>query len=1004
MNTKVKKILSIFLSLVLSLGLMEGTATTALAYEGNPYADLVNTTTTVTFNGMEWYIVEDNSTSANAGRVTLLLKSNLFESGLIDILTGKTFQDKLNEYVTSGSFKDVADVMVASSAGNKLLIPSKKGAESLADDVRKNGTIWWTATSIESGFFWDVQKDGSFGNGVYTTVHGIRPTCKLDLTKVVFNTGTRTFTPGAAVSGVSLTPGSANLNVGGKVSLTASISPENASYKTVKWSVGGTNASAVTLYSNENCTTAVTLNSATDTLTVYAKGASVGTAAITVTATNGTDAETDDKTASCTVTVSKAANPLTYDETQTVTKTYSTSSQTATLAAASNAAGDLSYGITSQKQGEQTVEYFSLSGTTLTIAANTPAGTYTVVTYAMAAGNGSYYSKTLNSTVTVTVNKANAVASTLTANNRTYDGTEQPLVTADDSTLAGSQMQYALGNATQATGSYSATIPAKTDAGTYYLWYKVIGDANHNDSSESKLEVTIDKRNVSFTSATDDKPYDGNALTNDEVTVGGDGFATGEGASFDVTGSQKIVGSSVNTFSYTLNDGTKADNYNVTTSEGVLTVTSRDPKFEIKPQANSGCFLYDTGEHTVEGLETDTFEVEGNTFTVSGLSGGVTETDAGEYTVNVTGTAVVRDEDGNDVSSEFSVIPQAGTMTINKRTVTITSASDSKEYDGETLTNDKITFSGDGFINGEGVTIDVTGRQKVPGSSPNTFSYTLNQKTKEKNYRITIKEGTLEVTGRAAKYEIRPQANSDRVVYDGRSHTVKGFETEAFEVEGERYTVSGLDAAVSKTNAGEYSVNVTGTAVVTDSDGNDVSSEFSVIPQAGKLTIEKAEVTVQAPEANELEYLGKELELVTKGQAEGGVLLYSLDGATFDEAVPTAVNAGEYTVFYKVAGDSNHNDSAVQEIKVTIIPPEFTKLTSRKYENFKGEEKFVLNAVNENLLISSQGCKGVNLVFELEAAKAGYKLVTTMDNYGHNVVFTLTFDKETGTVKAAVNY
>ena len=31
--------------------------------------------------------------------------------------------------------------------------------------------------------------------------------------------------------------------------------------------------------------------------------------------------------------------------------------------------------------------------------------------------------------VTVTINKANAVAATVTANNRTYDGTEKPLVT-----------------------------------------------------------------------------------------------------------------------------------------------------------------------------------------------------------------------------------------------------------------------------------------------------------------------------------------------------------------------------------------------------------------------------------------------------------------------------------------------------------------------------------------------------------------------------------------------
>jgi len=41
---------------------------------------------------------------------------------------------------------------------------------------------------------------------------------------------------------------------------------------------------------------------------------------------------------------------------------------------------------------------------------------------------------------------------------------------------------------------------------------------------------------VTLTSATDSKVYDGTALTNDTVTVTGDGWATGEGATYDVTG------------------------------------------------------------------------------------------------------------------------------------------------------------------------------------------------------------------------------------------------------------------------------------------------------------------------------------------------------------------------------------------------------------------------------------------------------------------------------------
>lgn len=66
--------------------------------------------------------------------------------------------------------------------------------------------------------------------------------------------------------------------------------------KQVKWSVGGTNASAVALYSDAGCTVSV-VTGATSTKTVYAKGVSVGSATVTVTTSDGS------QTASCDVTV-----------------------------------------------------------------------------------------------------------------------------------------------------------------------------------------------------------------------------------------------------------------------------------------------------------------------------------------------------------------------------------------------------------------------------------------------------------------------------------------------------------------------------------------------------------------------------------------------------------------------------------------------------------------------------------------------------------------------------
>ena len=99
-----------------------------------------------------------------------------------------------------------------------------------------------------------------------------------------------------AVTGVTLNPSTAQtIDVDGTVSFTATVAPDNATDKTVKWSTTG----GVTLYSDENCTAGNEIGAdATSTLTVYAKGTAAGSA--TVTATSNADST---KSASCNVTV-----------------------------------------------------------------------------------------------------------------------------------------------------------------------------------------------------------------------------------------------------------------------------------------------------------------------------------------------------------------------------------------------------------------------------------------------------------------------------------------------------------------------------------------------------------------------------------------------------------------------------------------------------------------------------------------------------------------------------
>ena len=75
--------------------------------------------------------------------------------------------------------------------------------------------------------------------------------------------------------------------------------------------------------------------------------------------------------------------------------------------------------------------------------------------------------------------------------------------------------------------------------------------------------------------------------------------------------------------------------------------------------------------------------------------------------------------------------------------------------------------------------------------------------------------------------------------------------------------------------------------------------------------------TVTAPTANALTYNGAEQALVTAGKTTGGTMLYRLGDSEWSEQLPTAKNAGKYTVWYKVQGDAEYADVAEQSLTVT---------------------------------------------------------------------------------------
>ena len=106
------------------------------------------------------------------------------------------------------------------------------------------------------------------------------------------------------------------------------------------------------------------------------------------------------------------------------------------------------------------------------------------------------------------------------------------------------------------------------------------------ESIPGKLEIT--KRDVTITSGSPKRAYNGQPLTNSEITVTGTGFVTGEApTSYDVTGTITNVGEVDNTFTYQLPEGVNADNYDINLVKGKLEITPVTAKIQITADSDS---------------------------------------------------------------------------------------------------------------------------------------------------------------------------------------------------------------------------------------------------------------------------------------------------------------------------------------------------------------------------------------------------------------------------------
>ena len=305
-----------------------------------------------------------------------------------------------------------------------------------------------------------------------------------------------------------------------------------------------------------------------------------------------------------------------------------------------------------------------------------------------------------------------------------------------------------------------------------------------------------------------------------------------------------------------------------------------------------------------------------------------TGTDAGAYTVWY---RVIGDENHNDTA------PTSVAVSIGKKPLTITKvACAAKIYDGTTTVEPtSVIFDNVTLNRGTDYTVTASFDDASVGNDKNiTARVTLMGQT-AKNY--ALEQSSFPTTGSITRAAVpgftketaltivNGHANTYTVALPAlpkletpKKYGALTYEIREIKLDGSYYTSGAkvengkLTLPIQKNDVKTTGSVGTVTVVIKSTNYEDITLTVNVN------ATNKLLPTVTAPTANALTYNGTEQALVTAGKTTGGTMLYRLDDSKWSEQIPTAKNAGEYTVWYKVQGNAEYADVAEQSLTVTV--------------------------------------------------------------------------------------
>ena len=342
--------------------------------------------------------------------------------------------------------------------------------------------------------------------------------------------------------------------------------------------------------------------------------------------------------------------------------------------------------------------------------------------------------------------------------------------------------------------------------------------------------LTVTPRTISFSSTNAVKTYDGKALQQTTYNVASGTLADGDHAEYsaDLSATITDVGTAEATFTsriFNASGEDVSDQYLISYQFGQLTVQPR--LLEIR--TFSGSKLYDGNPLKNDSMTiTNGTLVTGHTIKASYIAAPI---NAGEY-INTAEFHILSAE-GRDVTKNYDIGVDFGTLKIESRLLTIQSGNASKIYDGKALTSSKWQLISGTVAKNQRLTVTVTGSQTDVGESQNTMNARVTDSAGKDvtalGYKITLQTGSLRVTPR----QITITSDDAIKVFDGKPLTKHScsYLTSSLVLD---HSVSATYTG-SQTNYGSSSNKFTAT-IVTKA-GKDVSFNYSITLYYGTLTV-----------------------------------------------------------------------------------------------------------------------------------------------------------------------